>query len=42
VENFPDSKCPSLFFYRRGELQHQLVTLNELHGARCRDQDLEW
>ena len=42
VENYPPSRLPALFAYRDGELQHQLITLDEMYGMRSRDEDLEW
>jgi len=44
VENYPDDRLPGLFCYHEGELQHQLITLEQdgLHGLRTRDADLEW
>jgi len=42
VENWPESRLPTLFLYNEGELKHQLFTLNELGGKSTKADDLEW
>jgi hypothetical protein len=42
VENWPESRLPTLFLYNEGELKHQVFTLNELGGKSTKADDLEW
>lgn len=33
VENFIDSDCPALFFYRNGELEHHIICARQILGG---------
>ena len=34
VENFRDSDCPALFFYKNGELLHNIIPAREILGGK--------
>ena len=42
VENWPDSRLPTLFMYRDGELQHTTTGLADFGGRRMTLDSLEW
>lgn len=42
VENWPDSKLPTLFLYRDGVLKTQSITLSQFGGKTMKPEDVEW
>ena len=42
MAGYPDGRCPTLLVYREGELQQQIVGMEELGGGGCTEETLEW
>jgi len=42
IKNFPDSKCPTMIVYNKGDVKLQLVGLPELGGPKASANSLEW
>lgn len=41
VENYPESNCPTIIVYYKGEVKKQYITLMQLGGNDCKVSDLE-
>jgi len=42
VENWPESRLPAIFVYHKGEMERQIIGLNELGGKMMKAANLEW
>lgn len=42
IENWPERNLPTIFVYKDGNMQKQLLTLKEVGGKTMKPADLEW
>lgn len=42
IENWPERNLPTIFAYKNGSMQRQLLTLKEVGGKTMKPADLEW